>query len=156
MDALRTSCWPDVGDVVAIPLFKLPDVVRDRPDDHSVAVRVGTYRERAICATCATVLVPRFDTFSSTGPDGIEHVIHGGYVGGPDDAVGHLLPFNKEDLPQDDTDEQSATDPTPSKRPDGIPAGAPKRSKDTPSRSPEARHKEYVRAKRREAHAARA
>lgn len=160
-----------MGDVILNPFIRLPYLVHERPNGHSRALRVGTFKERAVCQTCATVLIPRHDTFTVTDPDGVEHVIHGAYVGPSGDHVGHLLPFHPEDLAlaplgspemtgtvdQDYTDEHHATSPSTSQRPARINAAAAAkgRSKDTPSRSPEARHAEYVRAKRRQAAAAR-
>lgn len=73
----------------------------------------------------------------------------GAFVGPPGDPHNHFHPFGRTAvIPEDIATELEPEEPAAKPRPAGIPVGA-KRSKSTPSRSPEARHAEYERAKAR-------
>ena len=153
---------PDVNrpgySVDAIYLRQHPEMRGERPDpgNHTVGRRVGVLGMSMQCQTCGTICMPHHETFVLTDNEtGESWTIPGAWVGPPDDPYRHLFPFGQRIATSaDETDEHSATeDEPPTPRPAGVSAAsaAKGRSRDTPSRSPEARHAEYVRAKRREA-----
>lgn len=124
--------------------------------DHRTGVRVGVLGMQMQCLTCGTICMPHHEPFILTEKaTGETRTITGAWVGPPDDPYGHFFPFGESIATSSvNTDERSATEDKPPKPlPAGISAAAVAkgRSRDTPSRSPEARHEEYVRATRREA-----
>ena len=111
-------------------------------DNHRSGVRVGVLGMSMQCQTCGTVCMARHEPMVLTdNATGASVTIQGAWVGPPDDPYGHLFPFGG----------PMALEPTesPAKpRPVSIPVSAPRRGKDQPSRSPEARHREYERRRR--------
>ena len=150
-----------MGDVLA-PGYSVDDIWRrqhpgfDRgylpdPIPHTEGVRVGLLGISMRCTTCGTVCMAKHEPFLLTDTEtGETRTVPGAWVGPPDDPQRHFFPFVEDrTIAQDNTDEHSATEQAPSKRPAGIAATAPRRSRDTPSRSSEARHAQYLRAKYR-------
>lgn len=146
-----------MGTTVNVSLIRLHPYWTELDDDHVLVQSVGLFRDRVVCRSCGLILVARYDDMTVPHEDH-EHVIHGAYLP-PDDVPDHpWVAFHPEDLTQcqDDTTQHLATESdetTPKPRPAGVSAAAAAkgRTRDTPSRSPEARHAEYVRAKRRAA-----
>jgi hypothetical protein len=125
------------------------------PGNHTQGRRVGVFGFAMQCQTCGSVCMPYHETFTVTR-DGETWTIPGGaWLDGDGINGRHLFPFDAPAVTQgqDDTSPQSLTEDAasaaPKPRPESIPAGAPRRSRTTPSRSKDARHAEYIRGKRR-------
>ena len=148
-------------DVHGTPGIRLADDWHPMTGEHSTATRVGPMQDRALCHGCGTILRARYYAFRVRHADdehgNHEHMVNGAYVA-PDDGPPHpFLPFHEQDMTwcQVNTPQHSATRDeeaeAPKPRPASISAAsaAKGRTRDTPSRSKEARHAEYVRGKRR-------